>query len=78
VPDAEDIAEKGQIELLQPEEDEEKVEAKRDEPLSARAYNVKEDDAVLKHIAMFLNGDVLMYKRIEEDLDEDGGVDDIE
>lgn len=75
VPDAEDIAEKGQIELLQPEEDEGKVEVKKDEPLSARAYNVKEDDAVLKHIAMFLNGDVLMYKRIEEDLDEDGGVD---
>ncbi|HHZ03589.1 DNA polymerase III subunit gamma/tau [Acetomicrobium hydrogeniformans] len=75
VPDAEDIAEKGQIELLQPEEDEGKVEVKREEPLSAEAYNVKEDDAVLKHIAMFLNGDVLMYKRTEEDLDEDGGVD---
>jgi len=42
----------------------------------AERREVKEEDIVLQRIAMYLNGDVLMYKKLdeEENIEEDGGV----
>ena len=42
----------------------------------AERREVKEEDIVLQRIAMYLNGDVLMYKKLDEEdnIEEDGGV----
>lgn len=43
---------------------------------SADIHEAKEEDIILQRIAMYLNGDVLMYRKLdeEENIDEDGGV----
>ena len=67
-----------QEELPHPLEDEERqiLESSNAVVTSAEDHKAREDDEALQRIAMYLNGDVLMYKKWdeEESAEEDGGV----
>lgn len=67
-----------QEELPHPSEDEERqiLESSNAVVTSAEDHKAREDDEALQRIAMYLNGDVLMYKKWdeEESAEEDGGV----
>ncbi len=67
-----------QEELPHPSEDEERqiLESSNAVVTSAEDRKARENDEALQRIAMYLNGDVLMYKKWdeEESAEEDGGV----